>query len=139
MKTEIGSYEAKTKLPELLRQVKAGKSFTITNRGEAIADLVPSAGARVKDKVAGAGKLKAFMLADPVRVVNIKKLIEDNLRFRAVLIKEIFLIPSQAISTFAPAAQRCIVGDIAEQIQRIGIRLAGSRCQLFKRDSPFLK
>ena len=43
MKIEIGSYEAKTKLPELLRQVKSGKSFTITNRGEAIADLVPSA------------------------------------------------------------------------------------------------
>ena len=26
MRTEIGSYEAKTKLPELLRQVKAGKA-----------------------------------------------------------------------------------------------------------------
>ena len=41
MKIEIGSYGAKTKLPELLRQVKTGKSFTITNRGEAIAELVP--------------------------------------------------------------------------------------------------
>jgi antitoxin (DNA-binding transcriptional repressor) of toxin-antitoxin stability system len=40
MKIEIGSYEAKTKLPELLLQVKVGKSFTITNCGEAIADLV---------------------------------------------------------------------------------------------------
>ncbi|MHB1174070.1 MAG: type II toxin-antitoxin system Phd/YefM family antitoxin [Sulfuriferula sp.] len=59
MKIEIGLYEAKTKLAELLRQVKAGKSFTITNRGEAIADLVPSAGVRVKDKVAAADKLKA--------------------------------------------------------------------------------
>jgi prevent-host-death family protein len=78
MKTEIGSYEAKTKLPELLRQVKAGKSFTITNRGEAIADLVPSAGVRVKDKVAAAGKLKVFMLGDPVRGVNTKKLIEEG-------------------------------------------------------------
>jgi prevent-host-death family protein len=39
MKIKIGSYEAKTKLPELLRQVKTGKSFTITNRGEAIAEL----------------------------------------------------------------------------------------------------
>ena len=75
MKIEIGSYEAKTKLPELLRQVKAGKSFTITDRGQAIADLVPSAGAKVKDKVAAAEKLKAFMLADPVRRVNIKELI----------------------------------------------------------------
>jgi prevent-host-death family protein len=78
MKTEIGSYEAKTKLPELLRQVKTGKSFTITNRGEAIADLVPSLGARAKDKVAAAEKLKAFMLADPVRGVNIKALIEEG-------------------------------------------------------------
>jgi hypothetical protein len=29
MKIEIGAYEAKTKLPELLRQVQAGKRFTI--------------------------------------------------------------------------------------------------------------
>ncbi len=78
MKTEIGSYEAKTKLPELLRQVKAGKSFTITNRGEAVADLVPSAGARVKDKGAAATKLKAFMRANPVRGANLKQLIEEG-------------------------------------------------------------
>jgi prevent-host-death family protein len=78
MKIEIGSHEAKTKLPELLRQVKAGKSFTITNRGEAVADLVPSAGVRAKDKVAAAEKLKAFMLADPVCGVNFKKLIEEG-------------------------------------------------------------
>ena len=78
MKIEIGSYEAKTKLPELLRQVKTGKSFTITNRGESIADLVPSLGARTKDKVAAAEKLKAFMLADPVRGVNIKALIAEG-------------------------------------------------------------
>ena len=78
LKIEIGSYEAKRKLPELLRQVKTGKSFTITNRGEAIADLVPSAGARSKDKVAATEKLKAFMLAEPVRGVNIKALIEEG-------------------------------------------------------------
>jgi prevent-host-death family protein len=78
MKIEIGSYEAKTRLPELLRQVKTGKSFTITNRGEAIADLVPRQVARVKDKVVAAEQLKAFMLADPVRGVNIKQLIEEG-------------------------------------------------------------
>jgi prevent-host-death family protein len=78
MKIEIGSHEAKTKLPELLRQVKAGKSFTITIRGEAIADLVPSLGARVKDKVLAAQKLKAFMLSDPVRGANIKALIDEG-------------------------------------------------------------
>lgn len=78
MKIEIGSYEAKTKLPELLRQVKTGKSFTITNRGEAVADLVPSAAASTKDKVAAAEKLKAFMRTDPVHGVNIKALIEEG-------------------------------------------------------------
>ncbi len=78
MKVQIGSYEAKTKLPELLRQVKTGKSFTITNRGEAIADLVPSLGVRTQDKVLAVEKLKAFMLADPVRGVDIKELIEEG-------------------------------------------------------------
>jgi prevent-host-death family protein len=78
MKVEIGSYEAKTKLPELLRQVKAGKSFTITNHGKAIADLVPSTHAQTKDKVAAVAKLKAFMRADLVRGVDIKALIEEG-------------------------------------------------------------
>ena len=78
MKIEIDSFEAKTKLLELLRQVKTGKSFTITNRGEAVADLVPSVGARTKDKVAAAERLKAFMLADPLHGVNIKALIEER-------------------------------------------------------------
>jgi len=76
MKVAVGSYEAKTRLPELLRQVKTGKSFTITNRGEAVADLVPSLGARTKDKAAAAEKLKAFMRADPVRGVDVRALIE---------------------------------------------------------------
>ena len=78
MKIEVGSYEAKTRLPELLRQVRTGKSFTITNRGEAIADLVPSLAAKAKDTVSAAEKLKAFMRADPVRGVDITQLIEDG-------------------------------------------------------------
>lgn len=42
MLEEIGSYDAKTKLPELLRRVAAGESFTITNRGKPVADVMPS-------------------------------------------------------------------------------------------------
>lgn len=78
MKDEIGSYEAKTKFTELLRQVKSGKSFTITNRGVAVADLVSSRGAKAIGKVAAAEKLKAVMLAEPVRGVNIKELIKEG-------------------------------------------------------------
>ena len=44
MRTEVGAFEAKTKLPELLRRVEEGESFTITNRGVPVADLVPTQG-----------------------------------------------------------------------------------------------
>lgn len=39
--TPIGSYDAKTRLPELLREVEKGQSFVITNRGRPIAVLGP--------------------------------------------------------------------------------------------------
>ena len=42
MNIKIGSYEAKTKLPELIRGVQAGNHYTITLRGEAVASLVPA-------------------------------------------------------------------------------------------------
>jgi prevent-host-death family protein len=38
---EIGAFEAKTKLSEILRKVEQGERFTITVRGRAVADLVP--------------------------------------------------------------------------------------------------
>jgi prevent-host-death family protein len=46
MLSEIGSYDAKTRLPEILRRVESGESFTITNRGRAIAELRPSPAAK---------------------------------------------------------------------------------------------
>jgi len=53
MQEEIGSYDAKTKLPEILRRVESGESFTITNRGKPVADIVPSrAGSRLKTQIA---------------------------------------------------------------------------------------
>lgn len=67
MKTEIGAYEAKTRLPELLRQVRAGRRFTITNRGEAIADLVPSEASRTPDAKTAIAKFRAFVSANPPR------------------------------------------------------------------------
>lgn len=46
---EIGAYEAKTKLPELLREVQNGKRYTITHRGKPVAELVPSASSSPQD------------------------------------------------------------------------------------------
>ena len=41
-KENIEPYEIKTNLPEILRPVRAGESFTITDRGDPVADLLPS-------------------------------------------------------------------------------------------------
>jgi prevent-host-death family protein len=77
MKIAIGAYEAKTKLPELLRQVQAGKRFTITNRGRAIADLIPSEGQPAKDSAAAVDRFLAYMKVNPVRAkIDIKASIE---------------------------------------------------------------
>jgi len=43
MNPEIGAYDAKTKLPELLREVREGHRYTITHRGKPVAELVPIA------------------------------------------------------------------------------------------------
>ncbi len=79
MKIEVGAYEAKTKLPELLRGVQSGKRYTITHRGEAIADLVPAKGAGRHDAAEAVEEMKRFMAAErPVKGVDIKALIEEG-------------------------------------------------------------
>ena len=76
---EIGAYEAKTKLPELLRQVQAGKRFTITNRGKAIAELVPTQADRPRDSAAAIDRFLAFKKAHPVRGnAVVRALIEEG-------------------------------------------------------------
>lgn len=42
---EIGTYEAKTHLPELIERVRRGERITITRRGRPVAELRPVAAA----------------------------------------------------------------------------------------------
>lgn len=59
---DYGVYEAKTKLAELIRQVRQGKRVTITHRGEPIADLVPStrrAREQVQDAIDAIKRMRA--------------------------------------------------------------------------------
>ena len=49
--TEIGAFDAKTKLSEILRKVDQGERFTITLRGRAVANLVPVSPARSQARV----------------------------------------------------------------------------------------
>ena len=67
MLEEVGSYDAKTKLPEILRRVEAGESFTITKRGRPIADLIPSRSSsqvRCKAAIANIRKAKKHEVSD---------------------------------------------------------------------------
>ena len=46
----VGSFEAKTKLAELLDKVEAGETVTVTRRGRAVAQLVPVSGGDDQEK-----------------------------------------------------------------------------------------
>lgn len=80
MQDEIGSYEAKTRLPELLRQVRKGKSFTITNRGEPVAELVPIGKSAGVESARAVEQMKTFMRSHRIPGVDIKALIEYGRR-----------------------------------------------------------
>jgi len=71
IKTKIGADEARTRLPELLRQVRTGKRFTITYRGRAIADLVPAKVTRSPNAAAAIERFQAFMRDNPVTLGNV--------------------------------------------------------------------
>ena len=57
---EYGVYEAKTKLADLIKQVQQGERVTITNRGEPVADLVPSAGRATQQTKEAIAAIKAM-------------------------------------------------------------------------------
>ncbi|AOU97770.1 prevent-host-death protein [Acidihalobacter yilgarnensis] len=79
MNIEIGSYEAKTKLPELLRGIRAGNRYTITLRGEAVADLVPAQGNKHSDAVAAVDDMLSYMQAhNSGPGVDLKSLINEG-------------------------------------------------------------
>jgi prevent-host-death family protein len=58
--TEIGAFDAKTRLSEILRKVEQGERFTITKRGKAIANLVPSESRDQRRVKAAADALRRF-------------------------------------------------------------------------------
>lgn len=79
MNIEIGSYEAKTKLPELLRGIQAGNRYTITLRGEPVADLIPAEGNKGNEVLVAVEQMRALMLSEePLKGVDVKALINEG-------------------------------------------------------------
>ena len=79
MNIEVGFDEAKSKLQELLRGVQTGKRYTITLRGEAVAELVPPQGGRRSHVAAAAEEMRAFMRTrQPAARPDLKALSDDG-------------------------------------------------------------
>lgn len=79
MTTEIGTYEAKTRLAELLREVRQGRRFTITSRGEPVAQLVPVEPQAVHRAANAIDAFLAFRSRHPIGgKIPIKELIEEG-------------------------------------------------------------
>jgi prevent-host-death family protein len=76
---EIGAYEARTHLAQLLRKVAAGERFTITQRGKAVAELGPVHGNRERDAAAAAKGMQSFRQKHrPITGVDIRTLQDEG-------------------------------------------------------------
>ena len=78
--SEIGAYEAKTKLPEILRRVEAGERFTITNRGVPVAELRPVVGGPEPSAREAVSQMKSLRKIAGVPARTVSALIEEGRR-----------------------------------------------------------
>lgn len=76
---EIGVYEAKTKLSELLERVRQGESFIVTHRGTPVARLIPVEDKRpVSDVIAD---LRRFRRGRTVAAGELQQWIKEGRRY----------------------------------------------------------
>lgn len=77
---EVGAFEAKTRLSELLREAERGKSFVIRRRGKAVARLVPPAKEEDRDVDQILVSFREIRQRIPGKL-KIRELIEEGRRF----------------------------------------------------------
>ena len=79
--SEIGAFEAKTRLPQLLQRVEAGERFVITRHSRPVAELVPF---RPRDpgKVRSAiNALKEFQSTHSLDGLSVHRIVEEARRY----------------------------------------------------------
>ena len=74
---KIGSYEAKTNLPAILREVAEGTHVVITRSGKPIADLVPHPGV-VPDTAITIEQIKEMRQGITLGESDLKELIQEG-------------------------------------------------------------
>ena len=78
---EIGAYEAKTHLSELLERVRKGERFVITRHGQAVAELRPVTGRTPEERRAAVERMAAFQAAHDLGGISLRELIEEGRRY----------------------------------------------------------
>ena len=78
----VGSFEAKTHLPQLLERAAKGEEFTITKHGKPVARLMPPRPAKAApDAKAAVEAMKAFRKGRSLGGLSIREMIEEGRRF----------------------------------------------------------
>jgi prevent-host-death family protein len=79
----VGSFEAKTHLPQLLERVARGEEITITKHGKPVARLVPAGPLKPKPDVRKViEELKAFSKGNTLgKGLTIREMIDEGRRF----------------------------------------------------------
>lgn len=78
----IGTFEAKTKLAEILKRVQNGERITITRRGTPIAEIIPAGKRYDKQSVREAiDSLRQLRLGRKLGKLSIREMIDEGRRF----------------------------------------------------------
>ena len=75
---EVGAFEAKNRLSELLRLAEAGEEIAITNRGRIVARLVPPLPPSPDTALAAVERILARRKGVTLGGIKIKELIEEG-------------------------------------------------------------
>jgi prevent-host-death family protein len=78
--TNIGAYEAKTHLSEILKKVSRGEKFLITKHGTAIAQILPAEASLKIDVASAIQQIKDFRKGNRLGDLGIKDLINAGRR-----------------------------------------------------------
>ena len=78
--TEVGAYEAKTRLSELLKRAASGERIVVTKHGVPVAELIPAGKTNNVGPKETIAALKSFRKGHHLNGVSIRDLIEEGRR-----------------------------------------------------------
>ena len=79
--SEVGAFEAKTRLPQLLQRVEAGERFVITRHSRPVAELIPFQ-SRSSGKVRSAiDALKEFQKTHSLDGLSVQAIVKEARKY----------------------------------------------------------